>query len=134
MSAYGFLGDGRIACLWERDGVQHVAVLDPESGELIDLDVPYSAMRPTLDVEGDRVAFVGGGPSTPDQVVLLDVTARSMDVLRSSSSVNVEEEHFSIPRQIEFPTEGGVTAFAHFYPPRNRDAAGTGGSGHRSSS
>jgi dipeptidyl aminopeptidase/acylaminoacyl peptidase len=127
MSAYGFLGDGRIACLWERDGVQHVAVLDPESGELIDLDVPYSAMRPTLDVEGDRVAFVGGGPSTPDQVVLLDVTARSMDVLRSSSSVNVEEEHFSIPRQIEFPTEGGVTAFAHFYPPRNRDAAGTGG-------
>jgi dipeptidyl aminopeptidase/acylaminoacyl peptidase len=127
MSAYGFLGDGRIACLWERDGVQHVALLDPESGELIDLDVPHSAMRPTLDVEGDRVAFVGGGPSIPDQVVLLDVTARSMDVLRTSSSVNVDEEHFSIPRQIEFPTEGGVTAFAHFYPPRNGDAAGTGG-------
>jgi dipeptidyl aminopeptidase/acylaminoacyl peptidase len=127
MSAYGVLGDGRIACLWERDGVQHVALLDPESGELIDLDVPHSAMRPTLDVEGDRVAFVGGGPSIPDQVVLLDVTARSMDVLRTSSSVNVEEEHFSIPRQIEFPTEDGVTAFAHFYPPRNRDAAGTGG-------
>jgi dipeptidyl aminopeptidase/acylaminoacyl peptidase len=127
MSAYGFLGDGRIACLWERDGVQHVALLDPESGELIDLDVPHSAMRPSLDVEGDRVAFVGGGPSIPDQVVLLDVTARSMDVLRTSSSVNVEEEHFSIPRQIEFPTEDGVTAFAHFYPPRNRDAAGTGG-------
>jgi dipeptidyl aminopeptidase/acylaminoacyl peptidase len=127
MSAYGFLGDGRIACLWERDGVQHVALLDPESSELIDLDVPHSAMRPTLDVEGDRVAFVGGGPSIPDQVVLLDVTARSMDVLRTSSSVNVEEEHFSIPRQIEFPTEDGVTAFAHFYPPRNRDATGTGG-------
>ena len=65
--AYGFLGDGRIACLWERDGVQHVALLDPESGELIDLDVPHSAMRPTLDVEGDRVAFVGGGPSIPDR-------------------------------------------------------------------
>jgi dipeptidyl aminopeptidase/acylaminoacyl peptidase len=127
MSAYGFLGDGRIACLWERDGVQHVAMLDPESGELIDLDVPHSAMRPNLDVDGDRVVFVGGGPSIPDQVVLLDVTARSMDVLRSSSSVNIDEEHFSIPRQIEFPTEGGVTAFAHFYPPRNRDAAGPGG-------
>ena len=70
------------------------------------------------------MAFVGGGPSTPDEVVLLDVTARSMDVLRSSSSVNVEEEHFSIPRQIEFPTEGGATAFAHFYPPRNPDATG----------
>lgn len=122
MSAYGFLGDGRIACLWERDGVQHVAVLDPESGELIDLDVPQTALRPSLDVEGDRVAFVGGGPSIPDQVVLLDVTARSIDVLRTSSSVDVEEGYFSTPRQIEFPTEGGVTAFAQFYPPRNRDA------------
>ena len=37
------------------------------------------------------------------------------------------KSYFSIPRQIEFPTEDGVTAFAHFYPPRNRDAAGTGG-------
>ena len=120
MGAYGFLGDGRIACLWERDGVQHLAILDPETGELIDLDVPYSAMWPDLDVEGDRVAFVGGGPSIPDEVVLLDVTARSVDVLRSSSSVDVDEAFFSVPRQIEFPTEDGATAFAHFYPPRNR--------------
>ncbi|MDP9119744.1 MAG: prolyl oligopeptidase family serine peptidase [Actinomycetota bacterium] len=124
MSAYGFVGDGRIACLWERDGVQHLAILDPESGELIDLDVPHSAMWPDLDVEGDSVAFVGGGPSIPDQVVLLDVTARSMDVLRSSSSMDVDEGYHSIPRQVEFPTEGGVTAFAHFYPPRNLDATG----------
>jgi dipeptidyl aminopeptidase/acylaminoacyl peptidase len=127
MSTYGFLGDGRIACIWERDGVQHVAVLDPESGELIDLDVPQTALRPWLDVEGDRVALVGGGPSIPDQVVLLDITARSIEVLRSSSSVDVDEGYFSVPRQIEFPTEGGVTAFAHFYPPRNRDATGADG-------
>ncbi len=124
MSSYGFLEDGRIACLWERAGVQHLAILDPESGELIDLDVPETALRPWLDVDGDRVAFVGGGPSIPDQVVLLDVTARSIDVLRSSSSVDVDERSFSIPRQVEFPTEGGVTAFAHFYPPRNEDASG----------
>ena len=68
------------------------------------------------------MAFVGGGPSIPDQVVLLDVTARSIDVLRSSSSVDVDEGYFSAPRQIEFPSEGGVTAFAHFYPPRNSEA------------
>jgi dipeptidyl aminopeptidase/acylaminoacyl peptidase len=124
MSAYGFLEDGRIACLWERDGVQHLAILDPETAELIDLDVPHSAMSPQLDVEGDRLAFVGGGPSIPDQVLLLDLTARSMDVLTSSATVDVDEGSFSIPRQIEFPTEDGLTAFAHFYPPRNADATG----------
>ncbi len=124
MSAYGFLDDGRIACLWERDGVQHLAILDPRSGELIDLDIPHSAMAPRLDVEGDRVAFIGGGPSIADEVVLLDVTARSMDVLRSSSSADVDEANFSVPRQIEFPTADGKTAFAHFYPPKNRDHVG----------
>jgi dipeptidyl aminopeptidase/acylaminoacyl peptidase len=126
-SAYGFLGDGRIACLWERDGVQHLAILDPGSGELIDLDVPHTAMSPRLDVEGDRVVFVGGGPAIPDEIVLLDVTARSIDVLRSSSSLAVDEASISIPRQIEFPTNGDVTAFAHFYPPRNRDTVGPDG-------
>ena len=124
MSAYGFLGDGRIACVRGSHGVQRLAILDPESGELIDVDVPHSAMWPELDVERDGVAFVGGGPSIPDQVVLLDVTARSMDVLRSSSSMDVDEGYLSIPRQIEFPTEGGVTAFAHFYPPRSLEATG----------
>jgi dipeptidyl aminopeptidase/acylaminoacyl peptidase len=123
MTAYGFLGDGRIACLWERDGLQHLAILDPLSGELIDLDVPHTAMTPQLDVEGDRVVFVGGGPATPDEVVVLDVTARSIDVLRSSFSV-VDEAAISIPRQIEFPTEGGRTAFAHFYPPYAPGAVG----------
>jgi dipeptidyl aminopeptidase/acylaminoacyl peptidase len=102
-------------------------VLDPESSELIDLDVPHTALRPWLDVEGDRVVFVGGGPSIPDQVVLLDVTSRSMDALRSSTSVDVDEGYFSVPRQIEFPTEGGLTAFAHFYPPRNREVTGADG-------
>ena len=123
MSAYGFLSDGRIACLWERDGLQHLAILDPVSGELIDLDVPYTAMAPRLDVEGDRVVFVGGGPATPDEIVVLDVTARSMDVLRSSSSV-VDAAAISVPRRIEFPTDGGLTAFAHFYPPHAPGAVG----------
>ena len=127
MTAYGFLGDGRIACLWERDGVQHVAILDPASGELIDLDVPHTAMAPRLDVEGDRVVFVGGGPAIPDEIVVLDVTARSIDVLRSSSSSDVDDASISVPRQIEFPTDGGVTAFAHFYPPRSRDVVGPDG-------
>ncbi len=123
MTAYGFLSDGRIACLWERDGLQHLAILDALSGELIDLDIPYTAMAPRLDVEGDRVVFVGGGPATPDEIVVLDVTARSIDVLRSSSSI-VDEAAISIPRQIEFPTEGGLTAFAHFYPPYAPGAVG----------
>ena len=123
-SSYGFLDDGRIVCMWGRDGVQHVGVLDPTTAELLDLDVPYTAMWPWLDVEGDLVAFVGGAPAIPDEVVLLDVSTRSTEVLRSSAVADLDEQDVSIPRQIAFPTDGGATAFAHFYPPRNRDVVG----------
>ncbi len=42
-SNFAFLDDGRIACQFEREGVSHLGILDPGSGELLDLDLPYSA-------------------------------------------------------------------------------------------
>ena len=33
-------------------------------------------------------------------------------------------EYLSAPRAIEFPTEGGLTAHAFFYPPANKDFTG----------
>jgi dipeptidyl aminopeptidase/acylaminoacyl peptidase len=125
MASYAFLGDGRIACLWERDGVQHVAVLDPETGELIDLDLPHTAIgSPSIDAEGSQIAFVGGAPTFPPQVVLLDFTTRAVEVLRESESPGVEPAFFSVPRAVEFPTQGGVTGHAWFYPPTNPSFAG----------
>jgi dipeptidyl aminopeptidase/acylaminoacyl peptidase len=123
-STYGFLGDGRIGCLWGRDGVQHVGILDPPTGELFDLDVPHTAMWPWLDAADDLIAFAGGGPGIPDEVVLLDVSTGSTEVLRSSAAADLDDPDISVPRQIAFPTEDGSTAFAHFYPPRNRDVVG----------
>ena len=41
--------------------------------------------------EGDRVAFVGGGPSIPDEVVLLDVTARRSTSFDRRRRLDVDE-------------------------------------------
>jgi dipeptidyl aminopeptidase/acylaminoacyl peptidase len=54
----------------------------------------------------------------------LDFSARSIEVLKEGESTDVGAGSFSVPRQIEFPTEGGLTAFAHFYPPTSADAHG----------
>jgi dipeptidyl aminopeptidase/acylaminoacyl peptidase len=124
MSSYGFLDDGTIACVWGRDGVQHVSLLDPGTGELIDLDVPHTALWAELAAAGDRIAFLGGSPTIPSQLAVLDVRARSVEVLRESEAAHVDEGYLSTPRQIDFPTAGGRTAHAHVYPPRNLDATG----------
>jgi dipeptidyl aminopeptidase/acylaminoacyl peptidase len=120
--SFGFLEDGRIVCLYGRGGVQHAALLDPETGELMDLDLPHTAIHhPYLATEGSRVALIAGGPAIPAQVVMLDFDARSADVLRESARVPFGPSLVSIPRAIEFPTEGGLTAHAHYYPPVGLD-------------
>src|SRR5258705_10744763 len=42
-------------------------------------------------------------------------------MIRSSSTLELERRHISIPEAIEFPTEGGLTAHAFYYPPANAD-------------
>jgi dipeptidyl aminopeptidase/acylaminoacyl peptidase len=123
-STYSFLEDGRLVCLYGRDEVQHVAVLDATTGELIDLDLPYTAIPyPYLAAEGEHIAFIAGSSSLPEQLVSLDFTSRSVDVLRESATVSLELGYVSQTRPIAFPTEGGLTAYAHFYPPANPEMA-----------
>ena len=42
-------------------------------------------------------------------------------MLRRASEVVVNPDYLSTPRAVEFPTEGGLTAHAFYYPPRNPD-------------
>src|SRR5258705_7559233 len=42
-------------------------------------------------------------------------------MIRSSSTLELERRHISIPEAIEFPTEGGLTTHAFYYPPANAD-------------
>ncbi len=119
-SAYSFLADGRIACLYRRDGIHHLAMLDPTTSELLDLDLPYTCYDPPYVVAtGTQLVFVGGGPTIPAQVVSLDFATRAVDVLRMSRELDLDERLFSMPRAIEFPTEDGLSSHAWFYPPTN---------------
>lgn len=128
-SSFGFLPDGRIVCHYTHRGELHLAVLDPGSGELLDLDVPHTAEGggPLVVVEGDAIVFVAGAPTVPAQVAWLDLGARSIEILKESASIELDPAYVSVPRHIEFPTEGDLTAFAHFYPPANPDVAAPGG-------
>ncbi len=123
-STYGFLSDGRIACQYRREGVHHLAILDPVSQEMIDLDVPYTTFDHYLSVAGQRLAFVAGGPVAPLEIVTLDFSTRAIEVLRSSDDADVDPGYVSEPEAITFPTTGGRNAFAYAFAPANRDAVG----------
>jgi dipeptidyl aminopeptidase/acylaminoacyl peptidase len=126
-STYAFLDDGRIVCSWRGEGVHHLGMLDPETSELLELDLPFTCFEPSIDASGTRVAFVGSSPTEPAQVVTLDVATRAVDVLRVSEELGLDAAGLSVPEPIAFPTEGG-TAYAYHYPPANPDFGGPAGS------
>ncbi|HET7235295.1 MAG TPA: S9 family peptidase [Actinomycetota bacterium] len=121
MSTYAFLADGRIACVYRRAGEHHLAVLDPGSFEMLDLDVPYACFEPYLRASGTRLAFLAGGPKISNQVVTLDFATRAVEVLHEGEHLAFDPAYLSEPRAIEFPTPSG-TAYAYHYPPMNPDA------------
>jgi dipeptidyl aminopeptidase/acylaminoacyl peptidase len=120
-SAYAFLPDGRIACLYRSGGVQHLALLDPVTGEVLDLDVPFTSFEPYLRSSGDRLVFVAGAPAIPHQVIELDLSTRAIQTVRESDPVELDEAYFSEPRPVEFPSAGGRRAYGFYYPPTNPD-------------
>jgi len=119
--SFAFLGDGSIVCWYDRDGRSHLAILDPETGELLDADVPHDAHEwgPGVDAEGTTILYVAGAATIPSEVVVLDVAARSVDVLRSSADVPVDAGYLSEPRSITFPTVDGAESHALWYLPVN---------------
>jgi dipeptidyl aminopeptidase/acylaminoacyl peptidase len=119
-SPYAFLDDGRIACAYRAGGVQHLAMLDPTTLELIDVDLPYTVIDPPyVRASGSRIAFVAASPTTAHEVVLLDFVSRSVDVIREAEDLGISEDLISIAEPISFPSVGGRTAYGLYYPPTN---------------
>jgi dipeptidyl aminopeptidase/acylaminoacyl peptidase len=120
-SSFDFLEDGRVACAYDSDGFTHFAMLDLESGELeeLELELDAFASTPFVRADGSVVLIIAASATTPNQLVRLDVSSGALDVLRASVGAAIAPEYVSIPRSIEFPTEGGLTARALFYPPTN---------------
>ena len=121
-STYAFLSPTRLLCMYLRQGSDTLAILDTASRRLEPLDTPYTSIA-YVRAAHDKAWFVGGSPSEPLSVVELDLASRQSQVLRRSSPVIISPGHLSQPEALEFPTAGGLTAYAFYYPPHNADFA-----------
>ncbi|HWD46601.1 MAG TPA: prolyl oligopeptidase family serine peptidase, partial [Actinomycetota bacterium] len=124
MATYAFLPGGRIACVHGRGPMQHLGVLGPD-GALTDLELPFTSFYPPhLRPAGDRLACIAGNPTGAPAVVLIDPAGGGVEVVRSSEDRELDPGYLTTPEPIEFPTAGGRSAHALYYPPANRDFQG----------
>ena len=119
--SFAFLGDERIVCGYDSEGLTSFGLLDPEKGRLERLDLGLDSWGSNVCAEGSQVVVIAGSSTIPSRVVRIDVSSGSEQLLRTSVELPVSAEYFSVPRTIEFPTEGGLTAHALVYSPTNPD-------------
>ena len=120
MTTYAVLADGRLVV---RHGTDTLAlgVLDPASGELTDLDLPYTLFG-SVDVDGDTVLTTAASPVEPPEVVAVDLPTGAVTVLRRSMAEPPDPAYLPQPRSIVVAGPGERDVHAHVYPPSSPDA------------
>jgi len=120
MSTFAFESDRQLICAYTRKGRWQLAEINLATDKLDVIATPYTEIS-YLRASSGRAVFMGGSAAESTSIVQLDLTTRSLGVLRRSSPVAVDAGYISTPEAIEFPTSHGQTAHAFFYPPQNRD-------------
>lgn len=118
-ATWTFSGRSRIVTLVTSRGRARLATIDVNTSSMreLDTDAPRGAIRATAT----HAVFVASSTGRPDAVVRVDLESGRQEILRSASAATLDTAYLSAPEAIEFPTGGGVTAHAFYYPPTNRD-------------
>ncbi|HXJ91857.1 MAG TPA: S9 family peptidase [Terriglobia bacterium] len=122
MSTYAFESERRLICSYTRNGSWSLAAVDLATLRVEQIKTEFTDISSVRAAPG-RVYFRGGAPTRPLAIVELELASGKATTLRISSSQDVEQHrgYISVPQAIEYPTEGGLTAHALFYPPANKD-------------
>jgi dipeptidyl aminopeptidase/acylaminoacyl peptidase len=120
MSTYAFDSDDLVVCAFARRGDWSLGLLDTRLKTLERVELPYTDVT-YVRADATRAVFRAGSPTARATIIELDLKTRAVSVLRRASETAIDPDYVSSPRAVEFPTEGGRTAHAFYYPPRNPD-------------
>ena len=76
-----------------------------------------------LRVQRGVLSAIATSPTQPTALFRLDLRSSTAERLRETSTLEVDAAYLATPQHIEFPTSGGRTAFAWYYPPTNPDVS-----------
>jgi dipeptidyl aminopeptidase/acylaminoacyl peptidase len=122
MRFYAFAGPDEIVCLYSEPGGTRVGLVGVDGGELKPIELLYTSMQ-NVQASGRKVAFFAASATLAERVLTVDLDTGAQEVVRVSNTAHVDSGNLTIPKAIEFSTEGGLTAHATYFPPKNQDFA-----------
>ena len=123
LSTYAFAGKDRLVCSYEFKGLGYLATIDLATNQLTPLNVPFTDFS-SIRASASRIVFRGGAAEAASGIVSLKPDSMETEVLRKSNNVADDPalaKYLTRAEAIEFPTEGGKTAFGLYYPAFNPD-------------
>ena len=125
LTRYALLPDGRIACVFTREAIDGLELLDPRSGELERVDLPYTNFySASLRSHGSRLVFPASSPTALSEIVTLDVDSGAREVIRRSTELELDGRYLAVAEPIEFESADGLTSHGFYYPPTNPEFDG----------
>ena len=123
-SRYAFLAGGRVACVYNLDGIHHLGWIAPDEGKIKPLETPLTSVTYLRSNEDDVLYFVGGNFHQFPALLGMTVDTREIETVYRPPGETIDPGYLSVPESIKFPTEEGLYTYALFYPPTNRDYVG----------
>lgn len=102
--------------LWA--GSSRVVRIDVETGAVETLTTDLRHIG-ELACRGDKALLLCGWAGGGTRLVELDLRTRSTRVVRDALEGAIDPADISTPEPVSYPTSGGATAHANFYPPKN---------------
>ena len=125
-ATWAFAGPSRMVAAYTQHGRWFLADVDTDTGEWrrIETDLePHDWMAADTSAPAPSVILVAASATRADSVVRLDLSSGRADVLRASSTFELNPEDVSVAQPIQFPTDEGE-AHAIYYAPANALVAG----------
>ena len=123
MRFYAFASPDEIVCLYSERGGTRLGRIDLKGGGLQPVELLYTGLN-SLQTNGRKAAMFAASPALAERVLTIDLETGAQEVVKVSNPAHIDPGYLSLPQSIEFPTEGGLTAHAAYYPPKSRDSGG----------
>jgi dienelactone hydrolase len=118
---YAALDDGTLVVL-HGGATQQIGILNPTTGSLDDVELPYTHWQPTIRVLGHYLVGIASSPVLATAVVRVDLRTGDHVVLKRAADDLPPQEYLPKPYTATFAGPGGRDVHAHVYAPRNPEA------------
>ncbi len=120
ISNYDFQPSGKIVCSFTKSGYSYLAMLDPVTKSLRNIDIPYTSIS-TVKASPGYAVLLAGSPTEPNSIIRVQLEDGKVELIKKASELKINSGYLSSPETIEYPTGNNRLAYAYYYPPKNRD-------------